>query len=74
MYDIFLTTAHIPGVENEAADAESRKSLKETEWALAQTIYQQGIQLLNMSPDIDLFASRLNYKVKPIIKCKLLMH
>ena len=66
-HDIFLTTAHIPGVENEAADAESRKPLKETEWALDQNIYQQGIQLLKINPDIDLFASRLNYKVKPFI-------
>ncbi|CAB4006455.1 Hypothetical predicted protein, partial [Paramuricea clavata] len=55
------------GLENEAADAESRKPLKETEWALDRVIYQQGIQLLNMTPVIDLFASRLNYKVKPFI-------
>lgn len=66
-HDIFLSTSHIPGVENEAADVESRKPLKETEWALDQAIYQQGIQLLDVNPVIDLFASRLNYKVKPFI-------
>ena len=33
-HDIFLTTIYIPGTENEAADAESRKPLKETEWVL----------------------------------------
>ena len=66
-HNIFLTTAHIPGIENEAADAESRKPLKETEWALDHKIYQQGIQLLDLNPVIDLFASRLNYKVKPFI-------
>ena len=66
-HNIFLTTAHIPEIENEAADAESRKPLKETEWALDHKIYQQGIQLLDLNPVIDLFASRLNYKVKPFI-------
>ena len=65
--DIFITTAHIPGVENKAADSESRKPLKETEWALDQEIYEQGIKLLNVKPVIDLFASRLNFKVKPFI-------
>ena len=39
-HNIFLTTAHIPGIENEAADAESRKPLKETEWALDPNVYQ----------------------------------
>ena len=66
-HNIFLTTAHIPAIENEAADAESRKPLKKTEWALDHKIYQQGIQLLDLNPVIDLFASRLNYKVKPFI-------
>ena len=33
-HDILFTAARIPGIENEAADAESRKPLKETEWAL----------------------------------------
>ena len=37
---IFLTTAHIPGLENESADAESRKPLKETKWALDRVIYR----------------------------------
>ena len=62
-----MTTTHIPGIENEAADAESRRPLKETEWALDQKIFQQGTLLLNVNPVIDLFASRLNYKVKPFI-------
>jgi hypothetical protein len=32
---------------------------------LDQTVYDQAIQLLNVTPSIDLFASRLNYKCKP---------
>jgi integrase len=41
--------------------------LKETEWALDRVIYQQGIQLLNMAPVIDLFAFRLNYEDKSFV-------
>ena len=66
-HDIFLTTTHIPSIESEAADAESRSPLKETEWALDQKIFQQGTLLLNVNPVFGLFASRLNYKVKPFI-------
>ncbi|CAB3983980.1 Hypothetical predicted protein [Paramuricea clavata] len=59
--------AHIPGKENEAADAESRKARDQTEWALDPEIFQQGTQRLGVKPVIDLFASRLNYKLKPFI-------
>ena len=65
--NIFLSTAHIPGVEKEAADSESRKPLKDTEWALDKTIYQLGIRLLDVNPVIDLFAFQLKYKVKLFI-------
>ena len=41
--------------------------MKETEWALDRVIYQQGIQLLNMAPVIDLFAFRLNYEDKSFV-------
>jgi hypothetical protein len=32
-----------------------------------QTVYDQAIQLLDVTPSIDLFASRLNYKCKPYV-------
>jgi hypothetical protein len=67
IHRVFLTTAHIPGKENEAADAESRKARDQTEWALDPEIFQQGTQRLGVKPVIDLFASRLNYKLKPFI-------
>ena len=66
-YNIFLTTAHIAGKENTAADAESRKDRRDLEWSLDRTIYDRGIHHLGLQPTIDLFASRLNYKIKPFI-------
>ena len=63
-HNIWLTVAHIPGKDNIIADGESRKSRRETEWALNPQIYQDAIAHLGQTPDIDLFASRLNYKCK----------
>ena len=61
----WLTVAHIPGKDNIIADGgESRKSRRETEWALNPQIYQDAIAHLGQTPDIDLFASRLKYKCK----------
>lgn len=60
---VFITTAHIPGKENQLADAESRKCRKELEWALDTQVFNTGIQKLAILPKIDLFASRLNYKI-----------
>ena len=55
--------AHLPGKDN-IADGKSRKSRRETEWALNPQIYQDAIAHLVQTPDIYLFASRLNYKCK----------
>ena len=65
--NIWITVAHIPGKHNVIADFESRRGTNDTEWALDQTVYDQEIQLLDVTPSIDLFASRLNYKCKPYI-------
>ena len=65
--NIWITVAHIPGKQNVVADFESRKGHSDTEWALAQTVYDQAIRLLDVTPSIDLFASRLNYKCKPYV-------
>ena len=37
--DIFITAAHIPGILNEEADQESRKSELRTEWRLHEFIF-----------------------------------
>jgi hypothetical protein len=64
---VFLTTAHIAGKDNSIADAESRKSRKDLEWSLNTNIFENGICQLGVKPAIDLFALRLNYKIKPFI-------
>ncbi|XP_046860900.1 uncharacterized protein LOC124454136 [Xenia sp. Carnegie-2017] len=66
-YDIWLTAAHIPGLQNVTADRESRISRRETEWQLNKTLFTCAIQKLDVTPNIDLFASRLNHQVKPYV-------
>ena len=61
-HNIWLTASHIPGINNTAADAESRKTRRETEWSLNPIVFQKAIAEISVQPDIDLFASRLNYK------------
>ena len=63
-HNIWLTVAHIPGKDNIIADGEFRKSRRETEWALHPQIYHDAIAHLGQTPEIHLFASRLNYKCK----------
>ena len=67
LHGVWLTVAHIPGKSNTEADRESRLSRKETEWCLDRSIYSTVIQRLDVIPDIDLFASRLNHQLKPCI-------
>ncbi|PFX34812.1 hypothetical protein AWC38_SpisGene325 [Stylophora pistillata] len=67
LHEVWLTIAHIPGKTNAEADRESRLSGKETEWCLDRSIYNAVIQKLDVIPDIDLFASRLNHQLKPYI-------
>ena len=64
--DIWLTATHIPGVENTIADEDSRNFNDTAEWSITQKIFRRIAQIYGM-PDIDLFANRLNYKVKPYI-------
>ena len=61
--DIWLSVAHIPGVENVDADHESRQFTENTEWELNPEIFEMICDKWG-SPDVDLFASRLNNKVE----------
>ena len=61
--DIWLSVAHIPGVENVDADHESRQFTENTEWELNPEIFEMICDKWG-SPDVDLFASRLNKKVE----------
>lgn len=58
--DIWLTVSHIPGVDNISADEESRKCDTRKEWKLNEDIFSHIISHFDSTPDIDLFASRIN--------------
>ena len=64
---IWLTVARIPCPENIEADRESRTSRRCTEWCLNRNIFLKACKKLKFSPNIDLFASRINYQVKPFV-------
>ena len=55
----WVSVEHLPGVDNVIADKESRVFHDNTEWMLEKEIFDQVAQILG-SPEIDLFASRLN--------------
>ena len=59
--DIWVSVAHIPGKQNLVANFESRRKQRETEWRLNKAALQNVLLRLNFAPDIDLFASRINY-------------
>ena len=58
--NIWLSAAHIAGKCNIQADLESRHSVTETEWMLNNTLLSNALSELDFTPEIDLFASRLN--------------
>ena len=57
-----LTAQHIPGIQNVAADTASRQIETRTEWTLDRKIFQSICQRF-YTPEVDLFASRLNHQV-----------
>jgi hypothetical protein len=65
--EMWLTVARIPGKENTEAEYESRKCRRTTEWCLDKNIFRSACEKLNVRPNIDLFALRLNYQIKPYI-------
>ena len=58
--DIWVSAAHIPGKDNKAADAQSRKINLDAEWKLNSNFLSEAMEILGFSPDVDLFASRTN--------------
>jgi hypothetical protein len=60
--NIWLSSCHIPGSTNVVADKESRELDGSTEWSLNTEVFED-INRLWGPFQIDLFASRLNYKV-----------
>ena len=65
-HSIWLSAAHIPGVENTAADHYSRKIDDSKEWSLTDNTFNTITHILGL-PQVDMFASRTNYKIKPYV-------
>ena len=64
--DIFVVAQHVPGKDNVYADYHSRNFNEKIEWSLHPTVFRWITQRL-WYPEIDLFASRLNAKVKKFV-------
>ena len=61
--DIWLTAVHLPGRLNTLADEKSRVFDDKTECMLNVEIFREVVNHF-VEPDIDLFASRLNFQIK----------
>ena len=59
---IWLSAAHFPGKQNLIADFESRRNQRASEWRLDKASLIRALEKLDFKPDIDLFASRINYQ------------
>ena len=64
-HTVWITTVPIQAQHNTDANTELRKYRRESEWVLNTNIFEEAISRINVCPNIDLYASRLNYKVKP---------
>jgi hypothetical protein len=64
--DIYISAIYLPGVDNTSADFFSRNFSDSTEWMLKRDIFSR---LCNhfFQPDIDLFASRLNFQIDKFV-------
>ena len=60
--NIWLSACHIPGSQNTDADKQSRVFNVSIEWSLCTQVFED-IQKLWGRFDVDLFASRLNFKI-----------
>ena len=58
----WVSAAYIPGKHNPIADSESRKVHRELEWMINSRLLTKSLEYLNFTPEIDLFASRINHQ------------
>ena len=68
---MWLTAVHIPGRDNVITDRESRIFHDNIEWMLRDDIFQKCIKHFSVKVEMDLFASRLNKKLKNYRSWKL---
>ncbi|XP_072047102.1 uncharacterized protein [Amphiura filiformis] len=67
--NIWLSASYLPGVENVTADRKSRKFDDNIEWMLHKMVFQKICKLFG-TPEIDLFASRLNKQLPRYISSR----
>ena len=68
--NIWLSAAYIPGKTNIEADEEPRRKNQDTEWMLNPNILSDALDRLDVKPEIDLFASRLNHQFPRYVSYK----
>ena len=68
--NIWVSAAHIPGKDNKAADAQSRKINLDAEWKLNPNFLAEALEVLHFEPNVDLFASRINFQYKDYFSFK----
>ncbi|KAK3890263.1 hypothetical protein Pcinc_005794 [Petrolisthes cinctipes] len=61
--DAWVSASHIPGKDNTLADTASRQCNDRHEWKLNESMFRELCVTFG-TPDIDLFASRLNKQIK----------
>ena len=66
---IWLSAAHLPGSQNVQADRASRIFNDQTEWKLDKDIFHRITSQL-IKPEVDLFASRLNFELDRYVSWK----
>ena len=71
-HNIWLSAAYIPGKTNIEADEESSRENRDqdTEWMLNPDILSDALDRLDVKPEIDLFASRLNHQFPRYVSYK----
>ena len=61
--DFWISSSHIPGVENTMADKMSRVFNDNTEWMLSHKLFKVLCDRFQFNPPVDLFATRLNKQI-----------
>ena len=64
--NIWLSAVHLAGILNTDADRESRQFNDDIEWMLDPEFFKEICKIFG-KPDIDMFASRLNFQIKPFV-------
>ena len=59
----WISVFHIPDKQNTIADFMTGSLNENTEWQLSPTIFKKIVRTIDFEPEIDLFASYLNYQV-----------